>query len=66
VAPRVGDLNLDKTALGVGLRMHTRQSTFARFDIAHGEEGWRLLFRTNDPLHLSRLSQRTAPVPFAP
>jgi hypothetical protein len=66
VAPRVGDLNLDKTALGVGLRMHTRQSTFARFDIAHGSEGWRFLFRTSDPLHLSRLSRRTANVPFAP
>jgi hypothetical protein len=66
VAPRVGDLNLDKRGYGVGLRMHTRQSTFARFDVVHGDEGWRFLFRMNDPLHLSRLSRRTAAVPFVP
>jgi hypothetical protein len=66
VAPRLGELNLDKTVLGAGVRMHTRHSTFARFDIAHGREGWRFLFRMNDPLHLSRLSRRTALVPFVP
>jgi outer membrane protein assembly factor BamA len=66
VAPRVGDLNLDKTAVGVGLRVHTRESTFARFDVAYGEEGWRCLFRMNDPLHLSRIARRTAAIPFVP
>lgn len=66
VAPRVADLNLDKRAYGVGLRLHSERATFARLDVAHGTEGWRFLFRMSDPLHLSRLSRRTATDPFAP
>jgi hypothetical protein len=66
VAPRVGELTLDKRGYGLGVRMHTHQSTFARVDLAHGDEGWRFLFRMNDPLHLSRLSRLTAAVPFVP
>jgi hypothetical protein len=66
VAARMSDLNLDKRSYGVGWRMHSRESTFARFDIAHGAEGWRFLFRLTDPLHLSRLTRRLAPVPFVP
>jgi hypothetical protein len=66
VAARLSDLNLDKRAYGFGLRMHSRRSTFARMDIAHGEEGWRFLFRLSDPLHLSRLSRHTAAIPFVP
>ena len=66
VAPRVSDLNLHKTAYGVGLRMHSRQSTFARFDVAHGAEGWRLLFRISDPLHMVRVARKTAAIPFVP
>jgi hypothetical protein len=66
VAARVADLNLDKRGYGAGLRLHTTDATFARFDVAHGAEGWRLLLRLNDPLHLSRLSKRTAVVPFVP
>jgi hypothetical protein len=64
VAPRVGDLNLDKRSYGVGLRLHTRRATFARLDLANGSEGWRILFRLSDPLSLSRLVRRTAAVPF--
>jgi len=66
VAPSVGELNFEKTALGIGLRLHTQRATFARFDIAHGQEGWRFFFRTSDPLQLSRLLRRTAAAPFAP
>jgi hypothetical protein len=66
VAAHISDLDLRKRGYGVGLRMHSRQSTFARFDIAHGAEGWRFLFRLSDPLHLSRLSRRTAAIPFVP
>ena len=66
VAAHIADLDLGKRGYGVGLRMHSRQSTFARFDIAHGAEGWRFLFRLSDPLHLSRLSRRTAAIPFVP
>lgn len=66
VAARMADLNLDKTSFGVGLRLHTATATFGRLDVAHGKEGWRVMFNTSDPLHLSRLSRRTAAVPFVP
>lgn len=66
VAARMTDLNLDKTSFGVGLRLHTEKATFARVEVAHGKEGWRVMFNTHDPLHLSRLSRRTAAVPFVP
>jgi Omp85 superfamily domain len=66
VAPRFQDLNLDKRSYGAGLRFHTRRQTFARVDIAHGNEGWRYLFRLTDPFALSRLERRAAVVPFVP
>jgi hypothetical protein len=66
VAPRLGDLNFDKRAYGFGVRLHTDRSTFVRFDVAHGVEGWQFVFRLNDPLHLTRLSRRTAALPFVP
>jgi surface antigen Omp85-like protein len=66
VARDFGDLDLDKTDWGVGLRLHTDTTTFARVDVAHGQEGWHFLFRTSDPLRLSRLSRRVAAVPFVP
>lgn len=66
VAPRMADLNFDQRSIGVGLRLHSSRSTFARVDVATGREGWRVVLSTNDPLHLSRLSRRTAPVPFVP
>jgi hypothetical protein len=66
VAARVADLNFDKRAYGIGFRVHAHRSTFARFDVAHGEDGWRFFFRLSDPLHLTRLSRRTAAVPFVP
>lgn len=66
VAPRIGDLNLDHRSYGFGFRLHSERQTFARLDMAHGSEGWRLVFRVNDPLRLSRLSRRTAAVPFVP
>jgi hypothetical protein len=66
VAARIGDLNLDKRSYGLGVRLHARRNTFARFDLARGDEGWRFVFRLNDPLSLSRLLRRTAPVPFVP
>jgi outer membrane protein assembly factor BamA len=66
VGPRMADLDLSKRAYGLGIRMHTGRATFLRLDAAHGSEGWRIVFRSNDPLHLTRLSRRTAAVPFAP
>jgi hypothetical protein len=66
VAARLGDLDVDKRSYGAGLRLHSKRSTFARVDVARGGEGWRFLFRMNDPLHLTRLSRRTAAIPFVP
>ena len=66
VAPRVHELNLDKQSYGAGLRFHTRRQTFARVDVAHGREGWRVLFRLTDPFALNRLERRAAVVPFVP
>jgi hypothetical protein len=66
VAPRYGDLNLDKTGWGGGLRVHTESATWARLDVAYGAEGWHVIFRTTDPLRLSRVTRRVAAVPFVP
>ncbi len=66
VAAHLRDVNLARRSYGVGLRFHSRRQTFARLDLARGSEGWRMLFRMNDPLNLSRLSRRTAPMPFVP
>jgi surface antigen Omp85-like protein len=66
VAARVGDLNVDKRSYGAGLRFHARRLTFARFDVARGAEGWRMVFRLNDPLSLTRIERRTAAIPFVP
>jgi len=66
VAHRFGELNLDRTSIGVGLRMHRSGTTFARFDVAHGNEGWGFVFRMHDSLQLTRVARRTAAVPFVP
>jgi hypothetical protein len=66
VAARLSALDLAKRSYGIGLRMHTTRSNFARLDVAHGDEGWRAMLTLGDPLHLSRLSRRTAAAPFVP
>jgi hypothetical protein len=66
VAPRVANLNLAKRSYGAGLRLHSRRQTFARLDVAHGDEGWHMLFRLSDPLTLSRATRRGANAPFVP
>jgi outer membrane protein assembly factor BamA len=66
VAPRVGDLNLDKTSWGAGLRLHSDNTMLARIDAAHSVEGWNFIFRTTDPFRLTRLTRRVASVPFVP
>jgi outer membrane protein assembly factor BamA len=64
VAARFQDLNLAKRSYGGGVRLHTDRATFARVDVAYGAEGWKAVFRTNDPLRFSRLTRRVAAVPF--
>ena len=66
VASRFGDLNLDRTSYGLGVRVHGQDATHARLDVARSVEGWRLVFRLNDPFGFSRLRKRTAQAPFAP
>lgn len=66
VAARVADLDVDRRSYGAGLRLHSRRQTFARFDVAHGDEGWHVLFRLTDPLSLSRVGRKTAAAPFVP
>jgi Omp85 superfamily domain len=66
VAARVGDLNLDKTSYGAGLRVHTRTSTLARLDVGHSREGWLVFFKLSDAFRFARHSVRTTAVPFVP
>jgi hypothetical protein len=66
VAPRFQDVNLNKTSYGVGMRLHADKVTFARFDLAHGAEGWTCVIRTSDPFRLARLTRRVAAIPFVP
>ena len=66
VAAKAGDLDLNKTSWGGGVRLHAATSTLGRFDIGHSAEGWRYVFRMNDPFRLARLLRRTATTPFVP
>ena len=66
VAARISNLNLEKRSYGAGLRLHSRQQTFGRIDVARGAEGWRFLLRLSEPINLARAAQRTAAVPFVP
>jgi outer membrane protein assembly factor BamA len=66
VAADVRDLGFDRTIYGFGVRLHTNQSTIARFDVAHTGDGWGVMFRTSDPFNLDRLTRWTAALPFVP
>jgi hypothetical protein len=66
VAPRFGDLNFDKRSYGVGFQLHTRRTTFAVIELAHGREGWQALFRLRDSLGLLRATRRIVSAPFVP
>jgi hypothetical protein len=66
VAPRVEDLDFSRTVYGFGFRLHSHTGTTARVDVAHNDEGWHVLYRSSDPLSLSRLKEWIAAVPFMP
>jgi hypothetical protein len=66
VAARARNLSLDHASYGAGVRVHTGGSTLARLDVAGGREGWRVVFRLNDPFKPARLSRQTAAIPFVP
>lgn len=68
VAQHWTDLNLDKTSYGVGLRLHNDSTTIGRMDVAHGAQGWHVIFSTSEPFRLPRASAKrnTAIIPFFP
>jgi outer membrane protein assembly factor BamA len=66
VANRWADLDLSRTSYGLGMRLHTKQATLARFEVARSTEGWRFLLKVTDPLRLARFTRRTAALPFVP
>lgn len=66
VAPRVGDLDLQKISYGAGVRVHTRTATIGRMDVSHSQEGWQVFFAMSDPLMLKTRAQRNTVAPFAP
>jgi hypothetical protein len=69
VASVASDLDLRhlRTGYGAGLRLHNRTSTVGRLDIGHSTEGWRVVFKINDPFKRSTLSGgRTEVIPFVP
>ena len=66
VASRPRELSLADRSYGAGVRVHAHSSTTLRLDVAHGREGWRVLFRLKDPFRLGRLSRRAAAIPFVP
>jgi len=66
VAARAGDLNFDKTSYGAGVRVHTRTATIGRLDVGHSQEGWQVYVALNDPLRLTRRTERNTVVPIVP
>jgi outer membrane protein assembly factor BamA len=66
VARRIPDLGFDSTTFGCGVRVHSHSATTARIDIAHGAEGWQVLFRVDDPFRLARITRWPTAVPFVP
>jgi outer membrane protein assembly factor BamA len=69
VASVAGDLDFKhlRKSYGAGLRVHTRTATVGRLDFGHSTEGWRVVFKINDPFKRSTLSGgRTEVIPFVP
>lgn len=56
-----------KHSYGAGIRLHNNRATIGRFDIARSVEGWRFIFKMNDPFQRSSQSAGRPPVvPFVP
>ena len=69
VSPTIRQLALSdlKPAYGAGIRLHNQKVTIGRLDLAHGTEGWRIVFKMNDPFRRSTQSNGWRPVaPFFP
>lgn len=69
VADRVDALGLSglQTAVGAGVRFHTRENTVARLDVANSSNGWFVIFKLTEPFKRKTFSGNLAPtVPFVP
>ncbi len=66
VAQHYSDLDLGQRSYGAGAVVHTDKTTLARFDVAHGNEGWRAAFSTTEPFRLPRVRRISAVIPFFP
>lgn len=69
VADRVADLGFSglQQSVGAGVRFHTSSDTVARLEVARSQEGWMLIFKTNEPFTRKTFSgNRTPVVPFVP
>lgn len=66
VAPVFDQLNVGHTSVGTGVRFHSDHTNFARLDVAHGSEGWQVVFRTGDFFRFARITRRVADIPFVP
>jgi hypothetical protein len=68
VGPTLPSLRNDwKTSVGAGVRYHTDRQLVGRAEVAHGSEGWRLVFKATEPLTRSTpRGDRTTVIPFVP
>jgi hypothetical protein len=69
VAAVASDLNFRhlRTSYVAGVRVHNRSATVTRLDVGHSAEGWRVVFKVNDPFKRSTLSGgRSEVIPFVP
>ncbi len=69
VADRVADLGFSglQQSVGAGIRFHTARDTVARLEVARSQEGWVLIFKTNEPFTRKTFTgNRTPTVPFVP
>ena len=56
-----------KPSYGVGVRYHNGPRLIGRAEVAHGREGWQVVFRLIEPLTRSTpLGDRPAVIPFVP
>ncbi len=58
VGPTPGDLLSQdlKRSYGAGVRIHNDKTTIGRVDLAKSHEGWRIIFKMNDPFRRSAQS----------
>lgn len=69
VAPRASDLGFSdlKSSYGIGVRVHNGRTLIGRVDLAHSRQGWRFVFRVEEPFRRHTYDgDRTSVVPVVP